>query len=152
QAGRSQRGQARDVALELLRRLDVALVRAGEQAQDPHRAQGRIGGEGGIDALQRTVDLQRDVVGVAAGLRLDVEERVDARGVREVDGAAADGVRVALEVHASAVDLRAAQHHGGRVAALQREVGARLQGGQVVVDLQRARRLDLDVVAHAAPD
>src|SRR5207245_937495 len=116
-----------------------------QQAQDAHGAQGRVGGEGGIDALQRPVHLQGDVVGVHARLGLDVEERIQPHGVGEVDGAAADDVGVALEVDAAAVDLRAAQHHGGGIAALQGEVRAGLQRGQVVVDLERARGLDLDV-------
>ena len=91
-----------------------------------------------------------DVVGAHPRLRFDVEQRVDLLRVGEVDVAAADDVGVALEVDAPAVDLGAAEQHRRVVGPLQGEVGARLQGGEVVVDAQRARRPHLDVEADAA--
>ena len=91
----------------------------------PTGVERRVRGERGVDALQGAVHLERDAVGADARLRLDVEERIDLARVGEVDGAAPDHVGVALEVHAAAVHLGAAQHHRALRSCPAAEVGAR---------------------------
>jgi hypothetical protein len=74
--------------------------------------------KGGIHAFEGAVHLQGDVVGAHARLGLDVEEGIELLGVREIDGAAAHGVGVALEIDAAAIDLRAPEDDGGGIAPL----------------------------------
>ena len=73
----------------------------------------RIGREVPHEAIARARGAERHAVGLArrAGPRLglDVEERVDAGRVGELDGAAGDQIAVALEQQLAAIDVGAAE-------------------------------------------
>ena len=57
-------------------------------------------------------------------------------------------VAVPLEEDLAAIDVGAPEEHRIVVGAVERQVGARDDAREVVLEPQRARRLDLDVEAH----
>ena len=54
-----------------------ALVGSGQEVQDLHRGEGRVGRQGGGDPVEGAVDLEVDAVRPDAGLGFDVEEGID---------------------------------------------------------------------------
>ena len=82
------------------------------------------------------------------GLRLDVEERLGAGRVVEIDGAARDAIAPAFEIHVAALDVRMPRDHRPVVRALKRQVRTGDETQQVRVDPQRRGHFDSHVVAE----
>ena len=84
----------------------------------------------------------RHAIGLAghahARLGLDVEERLDAVGIRKIQAAARDQVAAALELDFATLDLGAAEQQRTIERAAHGQIGARDDARLVVVDAQGA--------------
>ena len=125
---------------------------AEQQRCDVDLRQWRIGAEHRPQPLHGARCAQRDAIGLLrhAHLRLggDVERRLDAHGVREVEPAARQGVPAPFEDELAARDVHAAKDNRALVRASERQIRARDDVRVVVLDAQRARRDDAHVEAH----
>ena len=134
--------------------LDVAARRlvAEQQRQDVERLQRRIRRELRLHPLGGAGHAHRDAIGLArhahARLGFDVEERLDAIGVREIEAAARDQVAAAFELDLAAIDLGVAEQQRPIERAAHGQIGAGDDARLIVVDAQGAGRDQPDVEAH----
>ena len=113
---------------------------AEQQRQDVERLQRRIRRELRLHALRGAGHAHRHAVGLPrhahARLGFDVEERLNAVGIGEIEAAARDQIAAALELDLAAIDLGAAEQQRPIERAAQRQIGAGDDARLVVVDAQ----------------
>ena len=136
------------------RQLDVAARRlvAEQQRQDVERLQRRIRRELRLHPLRGAGHAHRHAIRLPrhahARLRFDVEERLDAIGVGEIQAAARHEVAPPFELDLAAIDLRVAEQQRPIERAAHRQIGAGDDARLIVVDAQRAGAVQPDVEAN----
>ena len=106
--------------------------------------------EARLQRLGRSAHFEGDVVALDARLQRDIDRWLDARGAREVDGAAHDFVGAASEEHVAAFSNRQApcwNRLGNR--ADDPEICGYVETAVVVVDDNLFRRFDVDIEEDA---
>ena len=122
---------------------------AEQQRDDVGFGQRRVRLECGAQLVGRAGGADRHAIRLArhadVGLRLDVEERIQAGGIGELDRPARHLVAASLEDELTALGFGAAEEQRAIVRPLQLEIGAGHHLHEIVVDVQRRRDEDLHI-------